>query len=655
MKSSDKDRHDKPDPASGGHEPPNDPYRPPSVGSTNSCDCDQITCLLDKIARTTCLTANEVHRNGTALKSIAVSMQALIEMYRTVNPAAALDYDRHAKLRAQLNECCPPEEHDDHVCKYVPCPPGGGARRGDGWSAKARGSVSLVRTPERHKEWTFVEKPRHDEDEGRGGVPLGTFTGLIDPRQPTPKPMDFHSGPGPTPPGAAGPVGFRTFTKTELAQNWPPDMSGARGGDVVLMSGNLWLKLSVDGGKTFTDLDFTKIFAQDTVYGGWAGDQVIHYIPAIDCFVLYVQSFKGTGAQANKNVVKIALASQADLKKFSGGKQAWWRQWDFTSDTFGLGTSWMDFPDLTYGKDFLHVNTNVFVGKTGKLFFELPLGDMVAGKGLSFLFAFIDDAGVLVGSPAQNVTGNEFYWAQHVDNSHMRIYSSVGVDPNYAWREREVLNWPKLDSGDVAAKAPDNPDWISEDHRIIGATRRGNELWFAWTAASGDGGHGGFKFTFAHVQVVRFDIGTDYKRVDQFAVWNGDHAYCYPSLATNSDGEVGISLAWGGGTTFFGSHAVGILGDWVVWYGEASDVTVLRKQVGDDGKFVKDASGNFVAAPTRFGDYLHVRLAQPDTRWFGAFGYAVEKDATVTSPEAGKFVYYYVEFGREVPLPSPIK
>ena len=159
-------------------------------------------------------------------------------------------------------------------------------------------------------------------------------------------------------------------------------MSGARGGDVVLMSGNLWLKLSVDGGKTFTDLDFTKIFAQDTVYGGWAGDQVIHYIPAIDCFVLYVQSFKGTGTQANRNVVKIAIASQADLKKFSGGKQAWWRQWDFTPDTFGLGTSWMDFPDLTYGKDFLHVNTNVFVGKTGKLFYRAAARRHGRGEGL---------------------------------------------------------------------------------------------------------------------------------------------------------------------------------------------------------------------------------------------------------------------------------
>jgi hypothetical protein len=630
--------------------------RPTPAAPLGGCDCEQIVCLLDKIARTTCLTANEVHRNNAALTAIAASLQSLVEMYRTVNPGAALDHDRHAQLRAELRECCPPKDHDDDVCHYVPCPPKGGSGRGDGRSVKSRGVVQLVQTSEEHEAWTFVERPRHDEDEGRGGVPLGSFTGHIDPRQATPRPLDFRSGGGPTPPGAQGPVGFRTYTETELSQNWPPDMSGARGGDVVLMSGNLWLKLSVDGGKTFKDLDFTKLFANDAVYGGWAGDQVIHYVPAIDCFVLYVQSYKGKDGNANRNVVKIAIASQADLKKFSGGKAAWWRQWDFTPDTFGLGTSWMDFPDLTFGTDFLHVNTNVFVGRTGKLFYELPLADMVAGRGFGFLFAFIDDANTRTGSPAQNVTGNEFYWAQHIDNSHMRIYSSVGGDVNYAWREREVLNWAWRDDGNVVSPAPNSyPDWISEDHRIIGATRRGNELWFAWTAASGDGGHGGFSFPFAHVQVVRFDLGADYKRVDQFAVWNGDHAYAYPSLATNSDGEVGISLAWGGGTTFYGSHAVGILGDWVVWYGNASDATVLRKQIGDDGKVVTDAKGNPVIAPTRFGDYLHVRLAQPDTRWFGAFGYAVKADAGVAAPEVGKFVYSYIEFGRQIAEPSPVK
>jgi hypothetical protein len=615
------------------------------------CECDQIACFLDKIAQITCLTANEIYQNQRTLTSIGASLDALVEMYRTVNPGASLEQDRSAKLRSELEKCCPPKKVEDTICEYVPCEPHGGLRVGDGYSAKSRGYAPAAHVPEQHEPWRFVPRPRHESDETLPQVPLGAFVAQIVPAAPTPRPLDFRSAPSTPPPGAQAPVGFRTFTETELAENWPPDMSGARGGDVVLMSGNLWLKLSVDGGKSFIDLDFTKIFAADTVYGGWAGDQVVHYIPAIDCFGLYVQSFTGKNGNANRNVVKVALASQADLKKFFGGKQAWRRQWDFTADTFGLGASWMDFPDMTFGRDYLHINTNVFAAKTGKLFYELPLADMAAGKGLNFLFGFVDEGG---GSPAQNVTGNEFYWARHASNSKMVIYSSIGGDPNFAWRDRDVHNWPRLGDGNVISKAPDSDDWISEDHRIVGATRVGSQLWFAWTAAANDGGYGGFKFPFPQVQIAKFDIAQDYKFLDQFAVWNADHAYAYPSLVTNSDNEVGISLAWGGGTTFYGSHAVGILGDFVVWYGDASDATVLRKKVDANGNVVTDSAGNPVIDTTRFGDYVHVRLAQPDTRYFGAFGYAVKKDASVAAPEVGKFVYSYVEFGRQQLEPPPV-
>ena len=611
------------------------------------------TCLLEKIGRIGCMTANEVHRNGIELKAIRHAVEALLDLYRTANPAAALEADRLSKLRAQIERCCPPEQTCATICTYEPCELPGG--RGDGWSTKSRGRVELRETGERHPPWQFVERPRHTGEKTLPRVPPGAFTGLLSPSAPTPLPQDFRGG-GPTPPGAQAPVGFRTFTQTELADTSPPDMSGARGGDVVLMSGNLWLKLSVDGGATFIDLDFTKIFEQDKVYGGWAGDQVIHYIPAIDCFVLYVQSFQGTekkpdgtaNPEFNKNVVKVALASQSDLKKFTGGKPAWWRQWDFTSDTFGLGSAWMDFPDMTYGINFLHINTNVYAGKSGKLFFELPLSEMLAGKGFGFLFAF--DASY-PGSPAQNVEGDDFYWAGHVSDLGIRIYSSRGGDPNFAWRERTLNGWPRDKSDDgkkfednVISKAPDLPYWVSQDHRIIGATRAGGQLWFAWTAADGDGGHGGVKFPHPHIQIAKFDIAKDFERVDQMQVWNADHAYAYPSLATNSDGEVGISLAWGGGTTLYGSHAVGILGDFVVWYGAKSDATVLRQG--------KDDAGN-ATIELRFGDYLHVRLAHPDTRYFGAFGYAVLEDAAVTTPRRGKFVYSYTEFGRPL-LPGPV-
>jgi hypothetical protein len=612
-----------------------------------SRDVELNPCLLEQIGRIACLTANEVHQNTLQLKAIRKSLEALVEMYRTVNPAAAMEQDRLAKLRAEIERCCPPEDACGPICCYEPCERDGGIRRGDGYSAKSRGHVAVVQVPEGHEPWKVVQKPRHEEDESLSRVPLGNFVALTVPSTSTPMPQDFRSG-GTNPPGAQAPVGFRTFTQTELAKNWPPDMSGARGGDVVLMSGNLWLKISVDGGKTFTDLDFTSLFAQDTTYGGWAGDQVVHYIPNIDCFVLYVQSYKGKDANANKNVVKVALASQTDLKKYSGGRPAWRRQWDFTADTFGLGKSWLDFPDITYGQNFLHINTNIFAEKSGKLFFELPLADMQAGKSLSFFFAFIDGS---AGSPAQNVLGDDFYWATHVSNSKMRIFSSRGGDANFYWRERDIPQWPQTTDNNIIAKAPDSDDWVSEDHRIIGATRRATQLWFAWTATSGDGGFGGFSFPYAHVRVVKFDIGQDFKYIDQLQIWNADFAYCYACLTTNLDNEVGVSLAWGGGATY-GSTAVGILGDFVVWYGDKSDATVERDKVNDDGTIAKDSAGKPILDNSRFGDYLHVRLAHPDQSYFSAFGYSVKKDPSLAAPEVGKFQYSYTEFGRQTLPPS---
>jgi hypothetical protein len=618
-------------------------------------------CLLDKIGRIVCMTANETHKNTQLLTAIRDGLNSLLELSRSVHPEQALQLDKIAKLRDELHKCCPPEEHIDLVCKFEPCEPHGGIKRGDGYSMKSRGFVNAVQVGEEHEPWT-IQPGTLNENEIMPKVPQGPIVGQLVPAPPTPRVLDFRSGPAPSG-GSQEPVTFRTFTSGGVTNNvWPPDMSGAKGGDVVVMSGNLWLKLSVDGGKTFKDLDFTKLFAADATYGGWAGDQVIHYVPAIDCFVLYVQSRPGANPNASKNVVKVAVASPDDLKKFSGGKQAWRRQWDFTSDDFGLNF-WLDFPDLSYGDAFLYVNTNVFMRSTdsagnpvldskgnpsdtfqGKLFFELPLKELKAGTGFNFQYAFVNDA-LTFSSPTQNIS-DENYWATHVDNATMRIYSSKGTDPNYFWRERKLNgNWPTASNSktvkpednedNVVSAAPDSPDWVSEDHRIIGATRVGTQLWFAWTAAAGDGGGGGFKFPQPHIQIAKFDVAQDYKLMEQTQVWNADHAFAYPCLTTNSNFEVGISVAWGGGK-FYGSHAVGILGDFVVWYGGASEMT------------------SAVLSPTRFGDYIHVRLAHPDTRFFSAFGYAVRKD-TSTTPATEKPDYLYVEFGREAIAPSPLR
>lgn len=620
-----------------------------SAASKSSMQNELIICLLEKIAKQSCSILNEVHWQTTLQKQIARSLESFYQLYKSVHPAEALQYERIKQLEAELEKCCPKEDDCEPVCKFDPCKINGGFNNGDGYSMKSRGFVNAVQVSQEHEPWD-IRTGTLNNNKDLPVVIQGRLVGPVVPAVSTPQVLDFRSGGGSTP-GGQEPVTFRTFSESGVSTGvWPPDMSGAKGGDVVVMSGNLWLKLSVDSGKTFTDVKFNDVFAAEKTYGNWAGDQVIHYVPQIDCFVLYVQSDKGAkgGANQSKSVVKVALASQADLKKFSGGKAAWWRQWDFTSDDFGLN-SWLDFPDVTYGDGFLYINTNTFnrtydsAGKakdsfTGKLFFELPLKELQAGTGFSFYYGLCADA-LVYGSPTQNI-GNENYWAAHVNNSRMRIYSSKGTDTNFYWRERDLGgNWPmaavdKNNIPDIVSAAPDSGDWISEDHRIIGATRVNNQLWFAWSAANGNGGAGGFNFPQPHIHIAKFDIGQDYKFIEQTQVWNADVAFAYPCLTTNSNNEVGISLAWGGGKSF-GSHAVGILGDFVVWFGQASTMTSAQ------------------TSPTRFGDYVHVRLAHPDTRFFSAFGYAVLKGVPPAAAENDN--YFYVEFGREAIAPSPVR
>jgi hypothetical protein len=614
------------------------------------CDCDLQICLLEQIARITCLNANESHRMAQSLSAIQRATDALLDLYSSVHPEQALQASKLAKVRAQLEKCCAREEEPEPPHQMQPCKPHRGFVVGDGYSAKSRARVTPVNVPEKHKPWKIHREVPH-EHEALPLVPQGPLVGPIVPAAPTIRPLDFRSGGGPSPSGGQEAVTFRTFTPSGIVTGlWPPDTTGAKAGDVVLMSGNLWFKLSLDGGKTFTDIDFTTVFAAEGTYGSWGSDPVLTYVPQIDCFVFYVQSSAGAEGTANqsKSVVKVALASPSDLKKSAGGKAAWWRQWHFTSDDFGLG-AWMDFPGISFGDAFLYVNTNTYTrnypspGKkqdayAGKLFFELPLKELQAGSGFSFYYGLIADSNP--GAPAQNI-GDENYWAAHVNNSALRVYSSRGSDPNYFWRERPLLqNWPlakTLDANggnDVISSASDSADWISEDHRILGATKVANQIWFAWAAASGKTGAGGFDFPRAHVQIAKIDLTQDYKVVEQTQVWNADIAFAYPSLTTNSNNEVGISLAWGGGSAF-GSHAVGILGDFVVWYGEASQRTSTQ------------------LSPTRFGDYMHVRLAYPDTRFFSAFGYAVLSD-TSTVPATERDDYLYVEFGREAIPASPL-
>jgi hypothetical protein len=107
---------------------------------------------------------------------------------------------------------------------------------------------------------------------------------------------------------------------------------------------------------------------------------------------------------------------------------------------------------------------------------------------------------------------------------------------------------------------------------------------------------------------------------------------------------------WGGGDKFYLNHAVGFLGDFVVWITTSSDVTFSLNTAGTMG--CDDASGGAVKGRcTRSGDYLSLRRVGNSSGLFSTLGYEIKLvDPTrstdcATAPGCRQDVRY-VEFGR---------
>lgn len=480
------------------------------------------------------------------------------------------------------------------------------------------------------------------------GKPLPPFTPVVDsvnedrgitvpdgPLRGSLTPTRASSSLEPMPPpggGGAAAVVFTDFDPlgTSASVGTPPDMNAARSGRVVMLSYNTRVMLSTDGAGTWTELDPTTIFpsgpssdaAGNPLDKGLCCDQILQYVPSIDRFVWLMQ-FCGTGSGCLNGINRVRIATASPQQIIDSGGTAW-TYWDVLSGTFGLGTTTMDYPDLAVGDNFLYFSADA-VG-TGLLVVRMPLKDIQSGGSLGLGYTTPSDSNVAYGGHLSQNTGDAVFWAGHNKNSQMRIFTMPENSNQYSWRDVDIDSWP---NGTIASIAKDGTtDWLNflgasfPKNAVLGITRRtANEVWFAWTAAAGSG------FKRAHVQIVELDV-SDYHVISQWQIWNDDYAFAFPSLATNAGGEVGISLAWGGNQDW-GNHAVGFLGDFIVWFPEASDTAI-----------------------TRWGDYVSVRRNAPDANMFDASGYAVLKQ---TPPATGtRFDPYYLQFGRPAAGGSPI-
>src|SRR2546421_6992490 len=407
----------------------------------------------------------------------------------------------------------------------------------------------------------------------------------------------------------------------------PPDMSGADSGRTVLATGN-WKSfgaVSRDGGATFNILDPTTIFPSGPAFGtvngmrvqldgGMCCDQVVQYVPQINRFIWLMQ-FSGTcGGLCGTNKLRIASATPAVVA--SGGS---WTYWDLTSATFRLpnSTPTMDYPDLAVGTNSLYVSVDN-VG-AGLLVMRIPLSQIAAGSSINNGHTTPTDSGSAYGGHLTQNVGDTAYWAGHINTPTMRLFSMTDSEGVYRWRGGGINSWC---NGNRSSRVPRGSDWLAfgfPGNAVLGSTLRssqsGNELWFAWGAghamATRTPGTCAFPQSHIQIEVLR---ASDYTPISQMQVWNRSLAFAYPSLASNPNGDVAMSLGYGGGGNH-AAHAVGFWGDFLVYTTAAGDTSL-----------------------NRFGDYVTVRRSWPGTNSFSAEGYSTRiANASNNCPGNGTF------------------
>lgn len=401
-------------------------------------------------------------------------------------------------------------------------------------------------------------------------------------------------------------VTFKVDASNGINGSTVAEPSGANGGGVVFMTSNWYAAYSTNAGTSFRQLNPTTVFPADPV--GFCCDQIVVYVKSIDRFIWLLQG----------NGMRLASASPASIKKNKGKI---WNFWKITPSSIGEPAgAGFDYPDLAVGDNDLYMSWDTcWPGNPpgcnqGREIVRASLSKIKAGGYLPISWTNPSDSSNAWGSHLSQDTGNMIAWAGQDDNSDIRIFYWPESSSSYTWTDIGISTWA---NNTLTSFTPDRVNWMKKlngfpGNAVIGATRNGNEYWFAWSAGTDS------NYPQPHVEMVELDANNGFNPVQQVQIWNSGFAYGYPALATNAcTREIGFSVEEGGGGAYE-NFDVGFWGDFLT-----HTMTSSNKGVN------------------RFGDYVSIRqdlTTKGGNRFFDAFGYGVQKGLKTDTR--------YVQFGR---------
>lgn len=408
-----------------------------------------------------------------------------------------------------------------------------------------------------------------------------------------------------THPSAAAPSGYRSEVHEPAV---------AASGDRVFYTANWYAAASSNGGTNFNFVNPSSGPFSAPTGESFCCDQTMAHDPGTNT-IFWLQQY---GPSSFSNPATDTGTQRINVDQNADG--TWDCSYDINTVLVGFNTNtWFDYPDLVVSENYLYHSSNAFTfnfGWVGGYAGRYPLAELAACTTPLSIDAFRSNNGSFRFSRG---AGTTMYFASHFSNSAMRIWSwSDGASAPTA-SLKTIAPWS---DGNHACAGPDGREWCGRhDARIQGGFIVGDTVGFMWTPSQGGG------FAFPYVRISTFDAGNGLDQVDDIDLWSPDHAFMYPAVAVNADGQLGGTIMWGGGGTDHASCSA-----WVVDEPDTTGFVPFEHTLSIAGNYgVYNGDG-------RSGDYTLSNVYYPDdTQFIGAcFAY----------PTLGYGTSTYIRFGR---------